>query len=618
MSGICGWLDNMQGSWRDTLRGMLAPLTRFDQSEPLLAGGEGFGLAAAGPPSTAIVSEQGRLVIGLVGHPLWDGASLSGASAAVAQRLADAYSTQGEHALRRLGGDFALVLLHPEAGRALLAVDRIGIRNLVYALRGNTLIFGTTCDAVCAHPLSRATVDPQAIYNYVYFHMVPGPGTIYREQQRILPGHYVSFENGTLRTAPYWEMQFDETPPERPFSALQDEFLQSLRRGVSAFTVPEGCGAFLSGGTDSSTVSGLLGQVQGKPAETYSIGFAAEGYDELGYARLAARHFHTNHHEYYVTPPDVVDAIPRVAEIYDQPFGNASAVPTYYCARMARADGAVRMLAGDGGDELYGGNARYAKQAQFAVYDRVPGWLRRGVLEPTMQRLPQGRGPVLLRKAKSYVAQASMPMPARYESYNLLERMGAETVFTSEFLACVDRQAPQALIACSYNGTHAGNWLNRLLAVDLKFTLADNDLPKVTRMCELAGIDIAFPLLHESVVDFSAALAPDQKLRGTKLRYFFKEALREFLPGEIIKKEKHGFGLPVGPWLCSHEPLHVLARDTLASLKRRQILNSDFLDSLFARYLSEHPGYYGPMIWILMMLELWFQRSATSGAVHVS
>ena len=608
MSGISGWLGTTRESWRVALPRMLAPLSHFDNSPVSSAGGDRFGLGLAGRAPMAVLTERGGLVIALIGHPLWDGAKLPGASETVAQRLVKAYGSDGLQSVRRLGGDFALALIDQHAERVLLAVDRSGVRNLVYELSGETLIFGATCDSVRAHPASAGTVDPQAIYNYVYFHMVPGPGTVYREQKRVLAGHYVCFDRGTLTTAPFWEMRFDEESASESFAVRREQFLGSLRRGVGAYSVSGECGAFLSGGTDSSTVSGLLGQIQGHPARTYSIGFQQEGYDELAYARIAARHFRTIQHEYYVTPADVLSTIPSVAAIYDQPFGNASAVPTFHCARMARADGVTRMLAGDGGDELYGGNARYAKQSQFALYDRIPAWLRRSVFEPTMRALPEARGPTLLRKARSYIAQASVPLPARYESYNLLERIGPEIVFEPAFLASIDRDEPHAMVARSYNDAHAGHWLNRLLAVDLKFTLADNDLPKVTRMCELAGIDIAFPLLHDAVIEFSARLPPDQKLRGTKLRYFFKEALRDFLPPEILSKEKHGFGLPVGPWLHGYGPLKAYARDALNNLKTRGIVRSEFLDDLFERYLPQHPGYYGTMVWVLMMLELWFQR----------
>ena len=469
------------------------------------------------------------------------------------------------------------------------------------------VVFGPSCDVVAAHPAVVLEPDPQAIYNYVYFHMVPGPGTAFAGLRRIPAGHVLLVEPSGERLEPYWRMSFLDISRD-DFEPLKREFRSALRSGVEQFSVGSECGTFLSGGTDSSTVSGLLSEVAGHAPRTYSIGFEASGYDEMEYARIAARHFRTDHHEYYVTPADVVDAVPKVAAAYDQPFGNASAVPTYFCAKLARQDGTERILGGDGGDELFGGNARYARQYQFAHYERIPRAIRSAVIEPVLLAVPgAGRIP-LVRKAQSYIQQASMPMPDRYEAYNLLERLGPENVFDPSFLGGVDRHGPREMLRAEYRAARADSLIDRMLALDLKFTLADNDLPKVTRMCDLAGIDVAFPMLHEDVVAFSGKLPPDMKLRGTTLRYFFKEALRDFLPAEIIAKEKHGFGLPAGVWIRDYPPLRTLAFDSLASLRARRLFRSDFLDSLQGEHLHAHPGYYGTMVWILMMLELWFQK----------
>jgi asparagine synthase (glutamine-hydrolysing) len=152
--------------------------------------------------------------------------------------------------------------------------------------------------------------------------------------------------------------------------------------------------------------------------------------------------------------------------------------------------------------------------------------------------------------------------------------------------------------------------INQMLGIDLKFTLADSDLPKVTRMCELAGVGVAFPMLDEAVVDLSARLPANLKLRGTTLRYFFKEALRDFLPHQVLQKEKHGFGLPVGAWITTHPGLSALAGDCLTSLKQRGIVAPAFIDRLLAEHLKVHAAYFGTMVWVLMMLELWFQKHA--------
>lgn len=611
MSGMGGWLGLVDAP--DTILSRIGSrLDAPDSPTALSACRANAGIAMRARTKTGAIAEAGPTILAIQGHPRWHvGAGTLVEIHSVARAVLDAYSTRGAALLESLRGDFALALLDTTSREALLAVDRMGIRSLTYECRGEDLVFGSNLDVLAAHPRSVRELDPQAIYNYVYFHMVPGPDTVFRGQRRVPQGHCVRFTRGRVSVEPYWKMTFLEDGPA-DVDRHRSEFRSALRDATRHAADEDRCGAFLSGGTDSSTISGLLGMVTGEAARTYSIGFSAEGYDEMSYARIAARHFRTDHHEYYVTPSDVVDLVPRIGKVYDQPFGNASAIPTYYCARLAKEDGVERMLGGDGGDELFGGNARYARQVQFERYQRVPGILRKALLEPMLIRTPLGSAGPVLRKARSYVQQASIAMPARYDTYNLLERLGPETVFTPEFLASVNRGGPLQLLEESYRAARAGSLINRMLALDFKFTLADSDLPKVTRMCELAGVDIAFPMLDEDVVALSGRLHPSLKVRGTQLRYFFKEALRDFLPSEILAKEKHGFGLPVGPWLVGHKPLLDLAASGIASLRGRGIFKHDFLDGLTGHMLREYPGYYGTMTWVLMMLALWFDARGSS------
>jgi asparagine synthase (glutamine-hydrolysing) len=605
MSGVWGFVGVAAESPLDTLLSMGA---QTDPTACKHAFGPDHALAISGSRAAcALLARRGRIVA-LYGHPFWsDGQARISDAGLVAERMLDTFAERGVQALGMLHGDYAAAMLEPARGYALLAVDRMSVRNIVYATTRDGLVFGPSTDEVARFPGMRRDVDPQAIFNYLYFHMVPGPQTIVRDWHRVPPGHVVEFSDGRARLHAHWRATFAENEP-RDFAALKEAFRARLEDGVRTAVDGAPCGAFLSGGTDSSTIAGLIGQVTRTPARTFSIGFDAAGYDEMDYARIAARHFGTQQHEYYVTPQDVVAAIPRIAQAYDQPFGNASAVPTYYCARFAGQHGVTRMLGGDGGDELFGGNARYARQHVFARYEAIPAPLRRWLVEPLARRLPAPAGVPLLRKATSYVAQAARPMPDRYDSYNLLERLGVATILEPDFLASVEPHAPLRRLREVWNAASASSLINRMLALDFQFTLADNDLPKVTRMSELAGVDVAFPMLHDPVIDFSLALAPDYKLRGTTLRWFFKEALADFLPAQIRTKEKHGFGLPVGAWLQSHSPLRELAADSLSSLAHRGIVRPAFMQRLVTEHLPEHPGYYGTMIWILMMLELWFRR----------
>ena len=609
MSGICGWYGATGGDPRTVADAMRGACSWREGTGASPVFGARFALASVGPPGTTMAVTSGPIHIAVQGHPHW----VSGNAAVrtpdallhFCRRAIDAYLQDDSQFLAETGGDFSLALVDERTGRVTLAIDRIGVRNVVYEHAGDTLIFGATSDVVRSHPLASGSIAPQALYDYVYFHMIPGPATVYRQHARLRAGHALTFAENRAITRRYWQPRFSE-PARATVDEFKPAFRAALDAGVASVSDGAKCGAFLSGGTDSSTIAGLLGAVSGVAARTYSIGFSAAGYDEMEYARITARHFGTDHHEYYVTPDDVVTAVPLIASAYDQPFGNASAIPTYYCARLAQADGVTRMLGGDGGDELFGGNTRYAKQYQLALYQRVPAALRR-VLEPALLGMPGMASMPIVRKLHSYVAQARLPMPARYDTYNLLQRLGPENVFDREFLAEVDPGVPLALLGDEYADAQAQSLINRILALDLKFTLADNDLPKVTRTCDIAGVDVAFPLLHESVVELSAALPASFKVRGSQLRYFFKEALRDFLPQATIAKKKHGFGLPAGLWLRDHPALRELGGDALASLRQRHIFRNDLLDDLMSTRLSEHAAYYGTLAWVLMMLEMWFQ-----------
>jgi asparagine synthase (glutamine-hydrolysing) len=507
--------------------------------------------------------------------------------------------------LREWSGPFAVGLRSRDGRRAILAVDGFATQTACWRVRDGCLAFAERADELAEH---EPELDVQALFDYLYFHCIPAPRTVFDGVQRLPPGHYLWFEDGAARVAPYWQPAFRPAPARgADFDALRGAF-RSLLESAVRDAVGEGPPAcFLSGGTDSSTVAGMLGRVAGAEPLTFSIGFEAQGYDEMAYARIAAKHFGTVHHEYYVTPADLVRSIADVARWHDQPFGNSSALPAYYCARQALEHGATHLLAGDGGDELFGGNSRYAMQRVLGWYEAVPKVLRRGLLEPVLDGSPLGALP-LLRKGRGYIRQARQPMPARLESYNLLQRLGIEQVLTTDFLERVDARAPADLQADVWAACDAGDRLNRHLAFDWRFTLADSDLPKVRGATAMAGVGVAYPLLDKRLVDFSLTLPISYKLRGLKLRWFFKESLRGFLPDEILAKKKHGFGLPFGVWAQRDPALNALATESLRSFAQRGVVRPEFARDLLEQYLPAHPGYYGEMVWILMILEQWMQR----------
>ena len=264
------------------------------------------------------------------------------------------------------------------------------------------------------------------------------------------------------------------------------------------------------------------------------------------------------------------------------------------------------MLAGDGGDEIFGGNERYAKQKVFEAYHLIPELARKGLIEP-LARLPGLSALPPVRKAQSYIRQANIPLPERMESYNFVYRQPLSDMFEADFLAQVDARVPGEWLKEVYDRADSDSFINRMLHLDLKFTLADNDLRKVGGMTEAAGIEVRYPLLDDAMVDFSGEVPPDWKVKGQYLRWFFKKALTGFLPDEIINKSKHGFGLPFGVWAREYAPLRDRIDDRLADLKKRQILRPAFIDHIRAEHMGGHATYFGRMVWNMMALEEWLQ-----------
>ncbi len=525
-----------------------------------------------------------------------------------ARALARLYRDHGDGLLGRIHGSFSLAIIEPARRRVLLAVDRAGIRPLYFARVGDGIAFASRLGALKRLPGITARISDQALFEYLYSHVIPSPETIYEGIEKLLPAEAVELGPTGQRAIFYWEMPYQDDSPE-DFPALKARFRELLPEVVASAADAAGpgrdaVGCFLSGGTDSSTVAGTLAGVRGGPVRTYSMGFGAAGYDEMEYARMAARHFATDPREYYVQPQDVLEAIPTVAAYTDEPFANASIVPAYLCARFAREDGTERLLAGDGGDEIFGGNSRYANQQVFELYGRLPGWLRAGLVEPLAAIPSLGAVPVL-KKLKGYVGQARIPLPDRLESYNFLHRTPIAEIFDPGFLARVDPEAPLVTQRECYARAQSQAMVNRMMHLDLKITLADNDLRKVGQACDLAGLDVRYPFLDERMMRFAASVPPGMHLKDNRLRWFFKRALADFLPPEIVAKKKHGFGLPVGLWMAEHAPLRQLADESIARLRERAILNPAYIDWLRAQHAGQHASYYGVMIWVLVTLEQW-------------
>lgn len=610
MGAFCGWLTSRGSELppAERLRAMAAAFRGRRFQDASLPGEEaGLWVTAARPQAHLCVAEDPWVVI--IGAPRWRDGVLAEQheSAGPADALRLAYRLHDLELFEHLSGTFAFAVVDRPRRRLLLAIDRMGIHSLCYAdVAGDGLVYGTTADMVRAHPQVGASVPLQAVYGYLHAYVCRSPHTIYAEQRKLGPAQYLLWQEGRSRVGSYWRMPFTPDRERRP-EELGEELVAQVRRAVRA-CVPTGdasvTGAFLSGGLDSSTVAGMLSEVTAAPADTFTIGFDEASYDEMTYAEAVIRRFGTRAHRHYLTADATADLVPRVAAYYDEPFGNSSALPAHLCAAEARAAGMARLLAGDGGDEVLAGNSRYLEQGLPGRYAGLPEPLRSS-LRLVVFNMPLLRETAFWGRAQRYIARADTPLPERLEAYNFYQLSRMSEVFEPEALRTLDLDLPWREMREIYAGCVSGDSLQCMMHLDLKQALADADLKKVTGMCELAGIDVAFPFLDDDLVAFCATIPPELHLKGGRLRAFYKEAFEDFLPPEVIGKKKHGFGMPFYEWTREHPRLRELAYDSLGALRRRHYLRREFIDDVMSHHARPEPTPYDGLVWDLMMLELW-------------
>jgi asparagine synthase (glutamine-hydrolysing) len=475
-------------------------------------------------------------------------------------------------------------------------------------------VFASSTDALALHPGAGRDTDPQALYNYLHFGAVPGPQAIYKGQRRLAPGEFLHLHGGRVDRGRYWRLRFHEHEPGG-LPELRSELLATLNSAVESSLGQQKAAVMLGGGARSAALAALLHALHGNRVPTCAVGAAGNGRGALGAARAAARLLRSDHHEREVSASDAADAIPMLAAHFDQPCGDPAALAAFYCALTAREAGALRLLGGQGGAVLFGARPAYALQRRLSRYERLPSALRQLLLEPFLFRLA-GRvrsGP--LAAARAHIERAMLPLPTRLQHANLLNAYGPANVFERDFLSTVDPTAPKAAQEQAWWLAQAREQVNRMIALDLHGSLVDHALPMLSKACDMAGAEAAFPYLQDGVVAFASRLDPRHKIDGGASGSLFRTALRGVLPARLAAGAGHGFDLPFGQWLQTDTRLRAIAFDSLADLRARGVVRAGFIDELLARALPAQPARHATMVWRLMMLEQWFaQRKAGAGA----
>jgi asparagine synthase (glutamine-hydrolysing) len=531
----------------------------------------------------------------------------------VPQMVLDLYLAEGIGFLAKLRGEFAIALWDDREQTLWLATDRFRIHPLFYYNHKDVLVFASRLHGVTACPLvASCTLDHESLVHVVAGSMIPTPATIFREIKKLPPGHLLSWRQGELRVDSYWDIKFSPSDMRESdlASQLRKDFADAIAVRLEQDGTSDHIGTFLSGGIDSSTVTGVMTQLTKGPVRSFSIGFGEERFNEIEYARIAARAFASQHTEYFVTPKDVLDVIPVLSRAFDEPYANASAVPTYYCARVAREQGVNILYAGDGGDELFAGNERYATRRVFDYYHIIPPWLRTALVEPLVSGLAETTGLRLFARARKYIDRANVPYPERLAAHGVFEIVLMQELLHESLLGSLqsgfDTMDP---MYTHYRQAPAWTQLDRELYVDLKLTISDNDVLKVIRTSEATGVVVRFPFLDHRLAEFAAMVPARMKMKGMELRTFFKRAYSDLLPAATRAKHKHGFGLPIPIWLKTDRALNDLMQDLVLSprAQHRDLYKRRTIEQIVQNHRTDSTSFYGTLLWNLMMIELWFR-----------
>ncbi len=586
---------------------------------PVAVGVQGFGDSLAGVAQLT----QGGASLGLAFYgSLYDLRELRVAGKQESETLTELlrlYLKEGISFVHKLRGEFALALWDGQKEIFYLVTDRFRVHPIFYCQEDDKLIFASRMKAIIACPLFlKRTINPEAVVDLIACSVIRTPNTIFREAKKIPPGHVLSYHEGRVRLDCYWDISFLEqnTAGEKDLARkLKTSFSEALSIRLETDGVSDRLGTFLSGGVDSSTVTGVLIKLAQRPVKSFSIGFHEQRFNEMDYARIAARSFGAEHYEYFASPKDTYDLIPVLVEGFDEPYGNSSAIPTYLCARMARDHNVDVLYAGDGGDELFAGNERYARERLFVYYHWIPSWISEPLVKFPVFGLADRLNWPLLVKGKKYIQKASLSFAERLASSGVFGEIPMTELLEDGLLDEIGETGydPAQVIPSYCAQVPARNDLDRYLYFDLKLAITDNDLFKVSRMTEAAGVQVRFPFLDHKLAEFAATVPARIKMRGRKLRSFFKTTYADLLPSEIRRKKKHGFGLPIPVWLRTDRQLNEMMRDLVLSPAsvQRGYFRKRALEQLVALHRTDETSFYGTVLWHLMMLELWHRRYPT-------
>ncbi len=509
------------------------------------------------------------------------------------------YEEYGEDCVQQLRGMFAFAIWDTRHNCLFMARDRLGKKPLHYLHDQNKLVFGSEIKSLLQHPDITAEVNQPAIVPYLGCGYVPDPETMFKGIYKLPPAHALTWQQGKITVKRYWDISYqpDYRKSEQQWLEETEAQLDEAVRIRLMSDVP--LGAFLSGGIDSSLVVALMARQMASPVKTFSIGFDEKKYNELPYARLVAQKYGTDHHEEIVRP-DAEEVIPYLIRMFDEPFADSSAIPTYYVSRLARRHVTV-VLSGDGGDETFGGYDRYLDSQLSNKTDLLPHLLRQGLFGLPVWLLPESfPGINRLRylaanQDERYLMEMTKGLSAAHAN-----------VFSPELIQAAGGSDPAEPLRQILRRVSALDPITRRQYLDCLTYLPGDIMTKVDRATMFVSLEARAPILDHKFVEFSATVPVEYKVRGRTGKYLLKQLAEKLLPKELIYRPKMGFAMPVAQWINAEwqEMSQDLVLGTLA--RKRGNFNPAYLDRIMTEHRQGRRD-HSYLIWTLMVLEMWYR-----------
>jgi asparagine synthase (glutamine-hydrolysing) len=530
------------------------------------------------------------------------------ATAGDTEVLVHLYEEYGPRFVERVRGMFAIALWDAKRSRLVLARDRFGIKPLYYRLNGDSLSFASELKALLRQPDFSREIDLDALDAFLAFGFVPGPMTIFRDARKLLPGHLLVWEGAgraEINIAQY--ARPGAAPAEAVRSegeeTLAEELRERLRDSVRAHLIADvPVGILLSGGIDSCALTALAAQESSDRVRTFTIGFDERHFDERSRARLVADRYGTDHHE-LVLRPDALELLPELVDVFDEPFADASAIPTYIVSRLARQHVKV-VLSGEGGDEFFGGYNYYVGHRLAPIVGPASGLLR-----PLVERLPAStaKSSTFDHRVKRFARSAQLPSIERHYGWKTI--IGVEerdALILPERRRALD---PLYLLSSRFGESAGTDDLARIMDIDLGIFLVDDMLVKTDRASMAHSLETRVPVLDPVVGELALALPSRLKVRGFSKKRILKRAVEPLIPAAIIKGEKRGFSVPLAAWLRGE--LRPLVGDVLSpnSLRRQGFFRPEVVGNLIDEHWAGRADRHRE-IWSLLTFSLWYDRYA--------